>query len=124
MWDLFLSIIPRPGRPATCAIGQGARHRSDLPKGPPIARILAYTILPDRAATVRERWLTPWQARAPDPEGTPVAARIGASRPSTFMSRTHRPGVRNRFWEGPPRYAAIPGLAPIPDAVCREIGRA
>src|ERR1022692_4044334 len=32
---------------------------------PAIARILAFTILPDRAATVRERWLTPWQACAP-----------------------------------------------------------
>src|ERR1035441_9610004 len=31
----------------------------------PIARILAYSILPDRAATVRERWLTPRQATAP-----------------------------------------------------------
>jgi hypothetical protein len=47
----------------------------DLLKCPPIARILAYTILPDRAATVRERSLT-------------VAARIVASLPSTFMSRT------------------------------------
>src|ERR1039457_7613983 len=33
--------------------------------GEPIARILAYTVLPDRAATVRERWLTPWQPCAP-----------------------------------------------------------
>src|ERR1035438_6717141 len=37
----------------------------DLPNCPPIEKILAYTILPDRAATVRERWLTPWQACAP-----------------------------------------------------------
>jgi hypothetical protein len=36
-----------------------------MPKCPPIARILAYAILPDRAATVRERWLTPRQACAP-----------------------------------------------------------
>src|ERR1039457_3401134 len=37
----------------------------DLPKGLPIAIILAYTILPDRAATVRERWLITRQACAP-----------------------------------------------------------
>src|ERR1039457_3350857 len=64
------------------------RFSQQLPKCPPIARILAYTLLPDRAATVRERWLTPQQACAPRPRGHPVAARIGASRPSPFMSRT------------------------------------
>src|ERR1019366_2811926 len=58
----------------------------DLPKCPPIARILAYTILPDRAATVRERWLITWQAM----RSLTVAARVGASRPSTF------------FWRAPP----------------------
>src|ERR1035441_8392802 len=71
---------------------------------PPIAGILTYTILSDKAATLRERWLTPWQACAPDPEGTPVAARIGASRPSTFMSHA-------RCEPNPARsFASVPGL--------------
>src|ERR1019366_2416842 len=30
-----------------------------------------------RGRPVRERWLSAWPANAPDPEGTPVAARIG-----------------------------------------------
>src|ERR1019366_7534413 len=57
-----------------------------------------------------ERWLTPWQACAPDPEGTPVAARIGASRPSTFISHA-RPDPKARFW---PRGGCplVPGPSP------------
>ena|ERR1035438_6785196 len=42
----------------------------DLPKCPPIAGILAYTTLPDRAATVRERWLTPCRHALPHGRGS------------------------------------------------------
>lgn len=38
-----------------------------------------------RAATVRERWLRTWLATAPDPGGSPVAARSGAARASTSV---------------------------------------
>src|ERR1035438_8068794 len=63
----------------------------DMPKCRPIARIQAYTILPDRAATGRPLGRGGLADYMAGMRSLTVAARIGASRSSTFMSRTRSP---------------------------------
>src|ERR1035438_2570567 len=74
-------IVGQASWPVWCLEAFVAQRGRDRPGGLSTAGILAYTILPDRAATVRERWLTPWQAWAPPPP----RPRVGGCRPATFF---------------------------------------
>ena len=69
----------------------------DMPKCRPIARIQAYTILPDRAATGCPLGRGALADYVAGMRSLTVAARIGASRSSTFMSRTRSPTTTDQL---------------------------